>query len=358
LKNQEGYLRVAAKPKRRKMMKKRMFMSVLAISMLLLAGCGQTAEPAGENLPKITVSYDGPFIYNADMFADVGMEKGFFKDEGLDVEWRLPPSFADVLKFVAAREVDIGIGYSIDPIIGHIQGMPVTVIASVYPRDWGGIMYFKDTGWQTPADIKGSTVAIYALPQTELHFKAFLAHAGLTENDVTKVSAGDYSVPLMVAGKVQAADAAAGMEDLETQLATGREVGNWLYCDNGVPPFYGFLVLANSDFLKETPPEVTTAFLRALFKSINYTAEHPGEAVDIVSKRHPEIDSGFVYAGWKMFYPIVSKPFDEDVGKPQGWISSDIMAGYISFLFENGLIDQPVRPEDYIDMRYLPGTAE
>jgi ABC-type nitrate/sulfonate/bicarbonate transport system substrate-binding protein len=329
------------------------FAAVLVLLLAVFTACASPAQPGGaQEMVKITAMRDWPALWPLQVWNDVGVEKGFFLEEGMDVTFEFPPQAPDIVKLVGTGQAQFGLVNTVDLINAKIQGLDVVAVAVAVPRDMGGVMYYTDSGMQTPADLIGKTVAIYNWPQTNLHFQALLTQYHLTLDDLTKVDAGDYSVPLMVANKVQAADAAVGGEDLDTQRQSGREVKTWLYTEHGVPPFYTSILVTNSTFMKENP-KLVTAFIRAAFKAIDYTVEHPGEAVDITVEQHPDADPQWLFDGRRAILPFTT-PYPSDEGKPRGTLDLGMVRTYEDFLMAGGLVDETPDPATFVDLSYLP----
>ena len=104
-------------------MKKRI-LALLAAGALLLTGCGaegaaSTADSADsgskDNLHHLTVVLDWypnalhAFLYEA-------QEKGYFAEQGLDVDIQSPAGVNDAMSMVAAGKADIGLYYQQDVI--------------------------------------------------------------------------------------------------------------------------------------------------------------------------------------------------------------------------------------------------
>ena len=339
-------------------MRIRKFLACIMVAGLVggVVGCAPAA-PTPEATPtpevvKLTVVRDWPVFWALQAYYDVAQEKGFYADEGLEVELVFPPSPPDVVKLVGTGKAQFGAGNTVDAISARIEDLPLLIVGVGWPRDMGGMGVFEDSGIASPADLRGKTVAVYMWPQTELHFKAMMEHYGMTVEDVTKVDAGDYSVGIMVAGKADAADMAVGGEDLDIERATGREVEVFLYVDHGVPPFYTNLIFTNEEWARKNP-EVVTNFLRATLKGLEYTLEHPGEVVDIGKAHHPDVDEDWLMGGLLAVRPF-AEPYPEDEGQPRGWVSQDIVVAYEDFLFDGGLISEKPDPSAFIDLSFLP----
>jgi len=157
----------------------------------------------------------------------------------------------------------------------------------------------------------------------------------------------------MVAGRVEAADAAVGAEDLDTERETGRDVGVWLYTEHGVPPFYNSLIISNASFVKDNP-EAVEAFLRGVYRSIDRALDDPDYAVEVTVENHPDVDADQFRAGWMEGIVPFADPWPDDEGQPRGYVNADLVRTYMDFLIEGGLIEGEVDPEDFIDLRFLP----
>ena len=110
---------------------KRIFAMLLAC--LLLAGCSAAPAKSGkeEKLETVDVVLDWypnavhAFIYEA-------IDKGYFADEGLQVNVLFPSNATDPLTMTAAGKADIGFYYQEDTIIAKAnEGVPVKVLGAV-----------------------------------------------------------------------------------------------------------------------------------------------------------------------------------------------------------------------------------
>ncbi|HET8756665.1 MAG TPA: ABC transporter substrate-binding protein, partial [Solirubrobacteraceae bacterium] len=85
------------------------------IALLLLAGCGEKAEPSASTgtTEKLRVMLDWyPNADHAGLYA--AQASGEYERAGLDVEFVTPPDAAAPLKLVEAGRVDLAISYEPD----------------------------------------------------------------------------------------------------------------------------------------------------------------------------------------------------------------------------------------------------
>ena len=110
---------------------------------------------------------------------------------------------------------------------------------------------------------------------------------GLTKKDVKIVDPGYAHVPMILAGKVDAAhgltysEGMATNEELEKQ---GRKPVRWLlYRDFGVPPFY-YQVMVGSENWVKAHPNAVCRFLRATLKGLDVWLSKPDDALAQIAK--------------------------------------------------------------------------
>ena len=118
-------------------MKKRI-LALLAAGTMLLTGCGaqnaaqsDAAKSGSDDLQHLTVVLDWypnalhAFLYEA-------QEKGYFAEEGLDVDIQSPAGVNDAMSMVAAGKADIGLYYQQDVIQARAeQDVPIKSIGAV-----------------------------------------------------------------------------------------------------------------------------------------------------------------------------------------------------------------------------------
>ena len=341
-------------------MRSRLIASALLVaSLAVVTGCGSGrggsggGAPAADGTASVTIVKDWPVFWPMQTYIDDGVQRGIFKKDRLDAKFVTPPQAPDIVKLVATGRADFGIGNTLDLINANLTGLDVVGVAALWAKDMGGIVYFKDSGMKTPADLKGKTVAVYQWPQTKLHFQQMVRTAGLSPKDVKVVPGGDYSVPLLVSGKVDAGDGALGAEDLDTQRETKRKTGIWLYTQNGVPPFYTSVLFTRREFAKKNSALVTRT-IKALFDAEDHAIANPAQAVAAAKKAHKEIDVANVEKAWKELLPYRAgyKP-----DQPRGDLDESVIGAYQDFLAKGGLIKAKAPPAALVDNSLLPKSS-
>ena len=100
---------------------------ILSLVTLFLVGCGQGAP--GE-LTKVSIALDCfPWANHSGLY--VAQDKGYFAEEGLDVNIYVPGDPSTVLQTVAAGRDDFGISYQPELLIARDKGVGVVSIMAM-----------------------------------------------------------------------------------------------------------------------------------------------------------------------------------------------------------------------------------
>jgi putative hydroxymethylpyrimidine transport system substrate-binding protein len=269
-------------------------------------GSASTGSAASGDLTKVTMVQEWPVADGFWIPWILGKQKGFYADEGIDLQIVAPPTVADTMKYLGTGRADVAFTTIMDVVFAREQGAPVTAIGRYFTdNNWG--LFTKAGDKITAADLKGKTIGIYSDAWTKAQLQMVLKSAGLTMDDVKTVSAADDTVPLLLRDKVDAITGITNAEGTEIQTA-GKQTGEFLPArENGAPNSPIQIFAANSDWLKQNP-ELAKKFMAATQKSIAYAIAHPEEGVDAYFKEYSKAyDRDFVAQQWKDTIPLLTK---------------------------------------------------
>jgi NitT/TauT family transport system substrate-binding protein len=214
----------------------------------------------------------------------VGIEKGFYADEGIDLA--LDYGFEDdYLKLVGTNELQFMIGSGDQVILGQAQGLPVRYVMSWYTRYPVVVFAKTEKNIIQPADLAGKTVGIPGpFGATYVAFRGILEAAGLQESDVQVESIGftqaaavsedtvDAAVDYGVNGPVVLAQA--GISTTQILLDTYLQIPS-----NGL--------VTNLQTIEQNP-ELVRNIVAATARAVQYTLDNPDEAFAISLQFVPE----------------------------------------------------------------------
>lgn len=281
---------------------KRFIVAVAGLAILVMG----PATSSAKELTKLTFIQEWPTADGFWIPWILGTKKGFYAEEGLDIDIVAPPTVADTMKFLGTGRAQVAFTTVMDVIFAKEQQAPVVAIGR-YGRgnNWGVIT--PQGKPMTVADLKGKMIGIYNDAWTKAQLSLMLAEAGLKLDDVQTVAAADDTVPLLLQNKVDAITGITNAEGTEMMTSGNQKPEFIAATDHGVPNTPIFMFAANQPWLKENP-EVARAFLRATRKSIEYAVEHPDEGIrafaDTYSKAY---DGKFIDQQWKDTIPLFGK---------------------------------------------------
>lgn len=251
-------------------------------------GAGETAAGAADektsakDLRKVSIQIDGSAVpYYAPLY--LAQEKGYFAEQGLDVEFYYAAA-ADIVKNVAAGNVEFGFPNADAVVAAKAQGIPVKVVHTTYQEGLGAIIFGSDSGITTPADLKGKKVAVTSMGSANyFQLQAAMESAGLSINDVQVEIVGTGAIlTALTEGQV---DAIVFSKLRTIELNNAGYAASEITCDQFLPSF-GNIVVAGDKLAAESP-EVVDGFCKALNQSIEYIVDgHVEEAVDMSIEKY------------------------------------------------------------------------
>lgn len=342
------------------MTRKKILTLVLSVAMMasVAAGCGTKANEATDKTSAATtqkdsaksnkgsttvsIQIDGSAVpYYSPLY--IAKEKGYFAEEGLNVEFYYAAA-ADIVKNVAAGNVEFGFPNADAVVAAKAQGIPVKVVHTTYQEGLGSIIFKSDSGIKTPADLKGKKVAVTSLGSANyFQLKAALKDSGLSIDDVKVEVIGTGAIlNALTSGQV---DAIVFSKLRTIELNNSGFKVSEIPSDKYLPSFGN--VLVSGDKLVNEKPEVVNGFRKALTKGIEYIAAgHVEEAVDLSIKSYSptfadkrdivisSINKVFIPTLWQSDYTKANGIGASNIEKWQKLIDASKESGTINKTFD------------------------
>jgi putative hydroxymethylpyrimidine transport system substrate-binding protein len=263
---------------------KRSFMIMVSLLLLLLSACGkeesEKTSDTSEKLQKVTLMLDWyPNAVHSFLF--VAQEKGYFKEQGLEVDIQMPADTNDPLKLVAANQIDMAMSYLPQVLVARGEDIPVQSFGAIVRHPLNQLMVPAGGSIQSPKDLAGKTIGYPSIPLDEAIIQTMVEADGGNAEKVKMVDIGWDLIPAMATKKTDAL--IGGYINHEKLLLEkeGHPMRTINPADYGVPDYYELVMVASEKGLKEKP-EVFKKFMTAITKGQTYVQEHPEDGLSVL----------------------------------------------------------------------------
>jgi NitT/TauT family transport system substrate-binding protein len=217
----------------------------------------------------------------------VALDKGYFRENNIDVNIVRGFGSGDTAKRVAAKRATFGVA-DIGTVIllRSNEGIKVTAVGMFFGRAPHAVFFRESSNIKTPTDLAGKSIACPATSANKVMFPAFASLVGLDASKVEwKITDPAVAIPTFAAGRA----------DLVCEFLTSRpniaaqsreKISQFVYADYGFR-IYANAVIAQEDTIKQNP-ELVRRFVRAAMRGLDYAIKNPDEAVQTLIKYAPE----------------------------------------------------------------------
>lgn len=248
----------------------------LAITLLTISHWHAAA--GAQSLDKLLITHSSesisitPLIY--------GIEKGFYRKEGVDLQFRVLRGELAVSAIMGGKDVDYMYGAG-TAFTAAVRGLPMKVVS----HDFKSLLFYLmgNPRVQSGQDLKGKKIAVASLSGTgALATRASLKALGVDpEKDVTLIVIGSASVRMaaMEAGSVEAAimpvpwNIRLRQKGFKELIFTGKVLSQ---------PLTG---LATSRERIEKNPEQVKKMLRGFLRSLKAVKEDKKDVVEFIGRK-------------------------------------------------------------------------
>ncbi|SHG81902.1 putative hydroxymethylpyrimidine transport system substrate-binding protein [Cognatishimia maritima] len=259
----------------------------------LMAAAMLSATPAFA-VDKMTVLLDwfinpdhGPII--------VAQEKGFFADQGLEVEIVPPADPSAPPKLVAAGQADLAVSYQPQLHLQVAEGLPLVRVGTLVATPLNCLLVLEDGPIKEIADLKGGKVGYSVAGVEEALLGTILNTHGLSMDDIELVNVNWSLSPSLMSGQVDAVLGAYRNFELNQMEIEGVEGKCFYIEEEGVPTYDELIYVAHKETMDA---DKTRRFLRATELATQYIVNHPQESWEIFAGTSAELQDELNEKAW------------------------------------------------------------
>ena len=266
----------------------------IVVCTSILAGCGnnQAAQDGQKNAPasEKLIAYGelDPQVSGQQIIAE---EKGFFKEEGLDVENKLMTGPDENASLVASGDAKICFGSMYNNISVAANGVKVKVVSPlVNAAGTQSVVARKGLEISSPKDLEGKKIGMTNGAGVLIAIRNMCKATGVDINKIQFINLGvSDQLAALDRGDIDA------MAAWEPWIGKALDHGGTLLFSgtkSNLPGAQGdvhwidfYMTLQVTQDFYNKNPETVEKILRALHKATDYINEHPEDAAKIIAKR-------------------------------------------------------------------------
>jgi NitT/TauT family transport system substrate-binding protein len=322
---------------------------------LVLGIAGMTGVAYAQDTKAPTVVRVGVLNSLAEVVTFMAMEKGYFKEEGLDVRLEKFSNTADMVAPLSSGQIDIASGApTLGLFNGALRGLPFRLVAdkgrNSKNHGFNAIIVRKDLidsgKVKTAADLKGLKVATASLHSPmEQQLEIALQKVGLSNKDVTIENLG---FPDMITALNNKAIDAALMIEPFVAIASKRGVGvRFMGVDDIAPDFQIAGIIYGPEFVAKHP-EAAKRWMVGYLKGVRAYLDavdgngNKDEVFEALKNHTTNFKDRSALAG--VVYPGFN---------PDGYLNLETIKSSIDWYAEKGLLKAKPKISDLVDYQYL-----
>ena len=256
---------------------------MIAVALAILAASSASALAQDAVSLRLNWYLGGlhvPFYY--------GKERGFYKEEGIDLTINEGRGSANTVQVVAAGSDTFGLADSSSVVATAAKGAEVKSVMSLLNSTGFSVVSLAETGIKTPKDLEGKKFAVSAGDPLGQLFRALAAHNKLDMSKITFVQVDPAAKVVAVLEK--RVDALLGGADDQYFLIKykGQEPAALRYADHGAN-IVGMTILTQEATIKNKA-ELVRRFVKATARSWEEARKNPEAAVDATMKVKPDLN--------------------------------------------------------------------
>ncbi|MBY8975400.1 ABC transporter substrate-binding protein [Rhodobacteraceae bacterium NNCM2] len=301
---------------------------LLTLTLMLLATPAMAADKMTLILDWFINPDHGPII--------VAQEKGYFADQGLEVEIVPPADPSDPPKLVAAGAADLAVSYQPQLHMQIHEGLPLIRVGTLVATPLNCLLVLADGPIETPADLKGKKVGFSVAGVEEAVLQTVLGKYGVSFDDVEMVNVNWSLSPALMSRQVDAVIGAYRNFELN-QMEIEGVPGRCFYLEEeGLPSYDELVYVANPETMDK---DMIRRFLEATELATQFIVNHPQESWEIFTGTSAELQDELNEKAWADTMPrFALRPAALDHGR---------YARFEEFLKGTGLIPS-INPVDKI----------
>ncbi|MFB3819219.1 MAG: ABC transporter substrate-binding protein [Candidatus Methylomirabilales bacterium] len=246
----------------------------VALAVLALAGPAPAADSASLRLNWYLGGLHAPFY--------LGVERGYYKDEGIDLTINEGRGSARSVQIVGANTDTFGMTDAGSLMLGVAKGVPIRSVFTLLSSSDFAIISLEEHGIKTPRDLEGKSVAVSAGDALTQLFPAVIEANKLNKDRIKLVFMDPPAKPAALMEKKVEALLGGASDQYWLVKYKGFKPTRLMFAEIGVDTV-GMTIAAHNDTLKDKP-DLVRRFVKATIRSWQAAQQDPTAAAKAAQK--------------------------------------------------------------------------
>jgi len=323
---------------------------VILLIALSFTGCSkQPAEPK-DTTPqpvKVTIMLDwAPNTNHTGLF--VAKEKGYFQEQGLEVDIINPSSQGTLEQLIATGNVDFGISHQEQVTTARINDLPIVSVAAILQHNTSGFASLMSKNIQTAKDFENKVYGGWGLPSETAVLSALMQKENADINKIEMVNIGEADQLASLNKDIDLTWIFYGWTGIQAEIRGEELQMLWLKDVDPVLDYYTPVLATNEKMIQEKP-EIVSKLVKAVSQGYEFSIQNPEQAADILIQHAPESDSEMI----KKSQAWLSPQYQAEATR-WGEQKETVWEGYAQWLYDNQLVSKMIDPSKAFTNEFLP----
>jgi len=283
-------------------------------------------------------------------------EKGFFAEEGLDVEILEGNTSAQSIQQVVNKDDDFGVAGFDALVQGTQEGLPAKMVMCNFRSTPNVVLSLESSGIETPADLGGKIIGVRAGSGPTTMFPALMARNDVDASKVSQLNL-DFSafIPSLLAKRIGGFVGFAPTQYPVLANLAKEPVKSLYYSQFGVVAL-SMGVVAHPDTISGKPKQVA-GFVRAVQRGMKWTGENRAEAEQMLVGLYPRtIKPEEARIGLELLPKFERSARTQDAAL--GWIDEADAADTIALMKEYASLKIAREPSTYYTNEFIDSSIK
>ena len=312
------------------------------VTGLLAATTAQAQDKVTLRLNWLLYGFHTPFY--------LGLERGYYKDEGIDLTIGEGQGSVRAVQTVGAKSDMFGLADGGSVVAGVSKGAPVKAVMAITNSSPYSLAVRADSGIKTLKDVEGKTIAT-APGEAGLQLLPALFARNNVDIEKVKILRVEGSGKMVAVAEKRAEGLMAGLDNQSLTLPKeGVPLIDFAYSKYGTNTV-GLTIFTSTDLIKEKP-DLVRRFVKATVRSFNAAMNEQEASIKAGQKVKPDLETALSLAQLKVGLGLMKT--EATAKLPTGYFAQKDWDDTLELMKKYMALETSMKASDYYTNEFLP----